>query len=623
MNEPEFRLNPDSMPQLVWTANADGSQPWFNRRWLEYSGLALDDILTHGWPHLVHPEDKLRTTTVWSQALANCKTFEAEYRVRCADGSYRWMLGQAVPRLDDGGKTIGWLGTLTDIDSLKQTNDLLEKSLFMTQLAGRVARLGGWTIELPERKLTWSAENCLIHDVPAGYQPTLKEGISYFLPEHREQVTAHVNACAEHGTPYEFVLPKTTMKGRRIWVRSIGEAVRDAGGAIIRLQGAFQDITETREAELRTQALQTRLVDTLENITDGCLLIDEDWNISFLNGPAERMLRRKRNDLMGRKLWLEYPNMLGTSLETAYRLTVQQQQASRVEYFDEPLQAWLDCHLYPSGAGVVVYFRDTTQTRIEQAQLQAQQQLIVQLNAELEARVVLRTGQLAAANKELQSFAYSVSHDLRSPLNTIHAFSQLLLKTDSAHISDKGRHYLQRIQAGVEQMGGLIDGLLTLAHLARGNLKPGSVDLSAAARRVEDHYRAQEPLRQVSVNIQPGMNVQGDPQLLTAVLQHLMGNAWKFSSRRALAHIDIGCDHAAGGNAVFYVKDNGAGFDMAFAHKLFGTFERLHSPGDFPGIGIGLAAAKRVIELHGGRIWADSKPDQGATFYFVLKQQIS
>ena len=169
-------------------------------------------------------------------------------------------------------------------------------------------------------------------------------------------------------------------------------------------------------------------------------------------------------------------------------------------------------------------------------------------------------------------------------------------------------------------MAGLIEGLLTLAHLARGDVKAKNVDLSASARQVEQHFRTQEPLRQVIVNIQPDMNVLGDPQLLNAVLQHLIGNAWKFSSRRKLAQIDVGCDQAADDYAVFYVRDNGAGFDMAFAHKLFGTFERLHSPGDFPGIGIGLATVKRVIELHGGHIWADSKPDHGATFYFALKQ---
>ncbi|MDO8372802.1 MAG: ATP-binding protein, partial [Polaromonas sp.] len=247
-----------------------------------------------------------------------------------------------------------------------------------------------------------------------------------------------------------------------------------------------------------------------------------------------------------------------------------------------------------------------------------QQQEILGLNSELEDRVLLRTAQLATANKELESFAYSVSHDLRSPLNTIHGFSQLLAKIDAEHISEKGKHYLNRIGVGVMQMGELIEGLLTLAHLSREQLKSESVDLTALARQIENDCREREPERQVQVNIHDGLVAHGDPRLLSAVLQNLLANAWKFSAKQPQARIEVGSQLGAEGDTIFYVKDNGAGFDMAFTHKLFGTFERLHSPGDFPGTGIGLATVKRVIERHGGRVWAEGKPNGGATFFFTL-----
>jgi light-regulated signal transduction histidine kinase (bacteriophytochrome) len=255
--------------------------------------------------------------------------------------------------------------------------------------------------------------------------------------------------------------------------------------------------------------------------------------------------------------------------------------------------------------------RDITERR-------PQQDEILSLNGELEERVLLRTAELATANKELESFAYSVSHDLRSPLNTIHAFSHLLKKMEAENISEKGKHYLDRIGVGVEQMGELIEGLLTLAHLSRDQIKSEFVDLSAIARRIEKEHREREPQRQAQVNIQDGLNAHGDPRLLLAVLQNLLENAWKFSAKKPQARIDVGCQMGADGDTIFFVKDNGAGFDMAFAHKLFGTFERLHSPGDFAGTGIGLATVKRVIERHEGRVWAKSKVNEGAMFCFTL-----
>ncbi|GAB3470668.1 hypothetical protein GCM10011496_04270 [Polaromonas eurypsychrophila] len=740
-SEAQFRRLTDGMPHIVWTMQADGQHSWFNQTWLDYTGLSMEDSLTKGWSILLHPEDAERTSTLWAGALSRGEPCEIEHRLRRADGVYRWMLGRALPQMDADGRRVQWLGTLTDIDDLKRATELLEKNMFMNRIAGRMARLGSWTIELPDRKLTWSDENCAIHEVPAGYVPTLEEGLSYFLPEDRLKVVRLVEACAEQGTPYEFIVPKMTAKGRRIWVRSLGEAVRDADGNIIRLQGAFQDITEQKAAEARTLALEARMISTLESITDGFALMDADWCFTFLNRQAERMLQRPAGQLLGKNLWEEFPDVLGTPVEREYRTSVAQQRTARFEAFYRPLRTWFVFHVYPTQAGTAVYFQDITQRREEQAQLRLletavsrlndmvviteagadkdggprvvfvndaferqtgysrenalgqsvmllwgtthqqaelqriraamdrrravrteisvrtrhgallwleldiapiagesgkfkhwvavgrdvserrqQQQEILSLNSELEQRVLLRTGQLAEVNKELESFAYSVSHDLRSPLNTVDGFSQLLLKSDAGNVSTKGLHYLERIRAGVKQMGDLIEGLLTLAHLSREEIKSESVDLSAMARVIEQVHREREPQREAQFCIQDGLQAQGDPRLLTAVLQNLLGNAWKFSARQQVARIEVGCEPATDGEAVFFVRDNGAGFDMAFAHKLFGTFERLHSPGDFPGTGIGLATVKRVIDRHGGRIWADSKPGEGATFYFTFGQ---
>ena len=249
---------------------------------------------------------------------------------------------------------------------------------------------------------------------------------------------------------------------------------------------------------------------------------------------------------------------------------------------------------------------------------------ILRLNGELEERVRQRTAQLETTNRELQAFSYSVSHDLRAPLKTINGFSHLLGRavSDQAGAGDKTdekiTHYLNRIRAGTRQMGDLIDGLLSLAQLSRGTLQVGNVDLTAIARRIERECREREPQRQVEVKIQDAMHVQGDTRLLDAMMQNLLLNAWKFTSKRAAARIEVGTLSADSGETVYFVKDNGAGFDMAHAAKLFGTFERLHSPADFPGHGIGLATVKKIIEQHAGRIWAQGQENAGATFYFTL-----
>lgn len=246
---------------------------------------------------------------------------------------------------------------------------------------------------------------------------------------------------------------------------------------------------------------------------------------------------------------------------------------------------------------------------------------ILLLNSELEDRVRRRTVQLEVANQALEAFSYSVSHDLRAPLKTIDGFSHLLERAVTGKTGEKEKHYLNRIRAGVRYMGELIDGLLSLAQLSRDTLQFSQVDLSALARRIVQECREREPHRQAEICIQDALVATGDQRLLGVVMQNLLSNAWKFTSKRELTRIEIGGTTNAGNEAVYFVKDNGAGFDMAYAEKLFGTFERLHSPSDFEGTGIGLATVKRVIDRHGGRVWAESKVDDGAIFYFTSRWQ--
>jgi len=246
------------------------------------------------------------------------------------------------------------------------------------------------------------------------------------------------------------------------------------------------------------------------------------------------------------------------------------------------------------------------------------------LNDSLERRVAQRTAEaeesnqkLETANRELEAFAYSVSHDLRAPLRSVDSFSQIILDEYSEKLDEDGVRYLRRIRAGAQSMGQLINDLLNLSRVSRGLLKRAPVNLSSMASTVVDELREQEPQRTVNVETAPNLHADCDAQLLRVVLTNLIGNAWKFTGKREKAFLEFGA-RSEEGVVVYFVRDNGAGFDMAYASQLFAPFQRLHQTTEFAGTGIGLATVQRIVQRHGGRIWAESSVDNGATFYFTL-----
>ncbi|HTH80599.1 MAG TPA: ATP-binding protein [Ramlibacter sp.] len=240
------------------------------------------------------------------------------------------------------------------------------------------------------------------------------------------------------------------------------------------------------------------------------------------------------------------------------------------------------------------------------------------LNAQLEDRVKQRTAQLEMANRELEAFSYSASHDLRAPLHTIESFSSILCRSVASQLDERSRHYLDRIQVNARLMNKLIEALLVLAHVSRAPLERQPIDMSALAMETIEQCRGAEPGRDAAIEIASGMQARADATLVKQVVQNLIGNAWKFTAKVPEAKIAIGWMNGGDEPATFYVRDNGAGFDMAHADRLFSAFERLHSHSEFPGTGIGLATVHRIVTRHEGRIWAESAPAQGAAFYFTL-----
>ena len=356
---------------------------------------------------------------------------------------------------------------------------------------------------------------------------------------------------------------------------------------------------------------------------DAIMVRNLDRTLRFWNKGAERLYGWTSEEVMGKTmetLMYRSPQVL---------INVMSQTVINGHDWSGELE-----HVRRDGASVYVETR-TTALRDAQGQVngmlgvntdiherkQAREE-IMQLNASLEERVEQRTAQLKFANQQLEAFSYSVSHDLRSPLSAVDGFSALLEKSitqpGAPPLAERSRHYLARIRAGVRQMGELIDAMLLLAQVTRVSLRWETVDLSAQAEAVLQGFQEREPDRVARWEVAPGLVVQGDSQLLGQVLDNLLGNAWKFTGGKTDTCITVGQETNRDGETVFFVRDNGAGFDMSYAAKLFGAFQRLHAQNEFPGTGVGLATVQRIIERHGGRVWADSALNQGATFYFTL-----
>ncbi|TAG35876.1 MAG: PAS domain S-box protein [Polaromonas sp.] len=839
-----------------------------NQRFADIIGYTQEEMVGQRCSHMTHADDRGHEAVSVAQLLDGRMDSGAwEKRYIHKNGHVVWCMLSISMLSMQGDGVRQFICVVEDISEKKRVQENLQRSQAMLRIAGASAKLGGWILETQGNVLHWSDEVRAIHEVAGNFEPALAQALEYYPEDCRDAVMADLKRCQEDGVPFSSEYELTTATGKRVWVLAMGEALRDAQGGIVAVQGALQDITARKQTEASLQASQRRfreiadtfpfivwtaepdgrvdyansafndylglagseepqpdwtafvhpedlprclqawqtsvrtggvysidyrlqevfsgnyhwfrveaqavrdatglitkwygsgidihetklleqqakslahrLSTTLESITDGFLILDTQWRFTFLNTQAERMLGRPRQELLGKTVWTEFPLTVGTAFEQQYRKAVEEGVPVQFQdYYPAPLDRWFATSAYPSDEGLAVYLRDVTQTHKDLAQLQLlrtavsrlndivlitegepfdepgpriifvneaferrtgytqaevigktprllqgpktqraeldrigkalrawqpvrgelinytksgeefwleldivpiadskgwfthwvaverditerkmAQEAILRLNSDLEDRVQRRTEQLAAANKELEAFSYSVSHDLRSPLATINGFSQLLLKSQKDQLGEKGQHYLNRIYAGSTKMGELIEGLLSLARLSRGDLNRQDVDLTAMAAKMVRELRDAEPDRVVDVTIQADLVVNGDAAMVTVVMQNLVANAWKYSGRTPQARVDIGSETTPDGMRCIFVRDNGAGFDMAYAEKLFQVFQRLHQDTEFKGTGIGLANVKRVVERHGGRVWAQAAVGKGATFRFTL-----
>lgn len=630
----------------------DGRWLRVNRKLCDIVGYRPDELLSKSFQDITHPDDLSSDLEFVGQVLAGeINTYTLEKRYLRKDGSIVWInLSVSLARQPDGSPDY-FISVVEDISARKEAEANLTE-------AKRLAKLGHWHWDLQADRHVWSEEIYRIYGRDPALPPAVYPEVqSYFTPKTWSGLVAAVENCRASGQPYACDAEVVVADGTNRWVTARGEAVRNAENKIIALRGTVQDITERKLAEqvladtqaaMLEQQRQARIA-TLNQMQDAnaarakaeaalAALHEsrEQLKLFIEHAPASlAMLDREMRYLAVSRRWLtEYSigdrNVLGHShyeifpeigedWKSIHRRSlggeVVRADHDRFERADGSVQ-WIRWEVRPwmaaNGAigGIVIFSEDITRQKLAEEEIH-------RLNTDLERRVVERTAELSAANRELDSFAYAVSHDLRAPLRAMSGFSQALLEDYGEQLADDAKKYLDQIGIASRRMSDLIDGILALSRSTRGDLQRDRIDISALASQRLATLALEAPSRQVGIHVEPGLTVEGDARMIEAVIDNLIDNAWKYTGKASAPEIRVYGENRDGAPWIC-VADNGAGFDMAHTERLFKPFQRLHRQDEFPGIGIGLATVQRIIHRHGGEIAACGEPNRGATFCFKL-----
>jgi PAS domain S-box-containing protein len=529
----------------------------------------------------------------------------------------------------------GVVMSFIDITERKRTEEALRESEERYRALVQFAPAGIYEVDFPSGRFTE------VNDVMCrilGYTPEellAMNAADVLEDDDKARFSARIRRALTGEKPEEAVEYRVRTKdGRVIWAL-LNTTFRRKEGKFIGATVVAHDITERKRAEeelkkahdeleIRVQrrtvelreAMETvrkerhHLFDVLETLPVYVILLSKDYHVPFAN----RFFRERFGASGGRRCY-EYLFNRTESCENCETFKVLETNAPHHWEWIGPDERNYDIYDFPfmdtNGSALILEMGiDVTATKKAQAALK-------QANDTLEVRVSERTTELAASNKELESFSYSVSHDLRAPLRAMKGFGSILLEEYANKLDGAGRDFLKRIVNGADKMSGIIDDMLSLAKISRQEMNRVEINLTSLAGSVVAELRHAEPERNVNVLLAEDLKAHGDAHLMKIALSNMLDNAWKYSRKTPDAKIEFAVTEK-NGERVYYVRDNGAGFNMAQAHRLFSPFERLHSESQFPGTGIGLAIVNRVVERHGGRIWAESEVGKGAAFYFTI-----
>lgn len=538
-----------------------------------------------------------------------------------------WITANGYPVQNASGAITEIVISFIDITERKLYEEKLKDSLALLRIAGEKAKLGGWNVILKENRSYWSDEVAAIHEMPAGYTPLVQDGINFYAPEWRERIIKVFTDCAQKGIPYDEEMEILTARGKRVWIKTIGEALRDDHGNIFKVHGAFQDISERKKTEAALIAAIEKAEQSEEKLRDMANLLpqvifesDSSGTLTYVNTNAYRTFGYPEDFPIVGKSSLDFytPESRLKAVENIRKKIAGIPAGTSNEY----MMIRNDGTTFPAlvysnpilKEGKSVGLRGII---VNISELKEAEAKIVKLNEELEMRVRQRTFQLEESNKELESFSYSIAHDLRAPLRHINGYISMLNEKFKAELPETAVHYLSVVANASKRMDTLIEDLLQFSRTGRQELHEVSVAMNVLIEEVLERIRPDTEKRKIAWSIQDLPVIPGDYSLLEQVWMNLLNNAVKFTRNVDSAEISVGYKEEDE-NIVFWVRDNGIGFDMQYAHKLFGVFQRLHSQSDFEGTGIGLANVQRIVHRHNGRVWAEAEPGKGATFHVSL-----
>jgi PAS domain S-box-containing protein len=508
-------------------------------------------------------------------------------------------------------------GSVRDITERKQAEDDLRRSRERLDLAQKAARIGTFDWIIASGEVVWTEDLEVLYGLPiGGFDGRYETWMKSVHPDDRERAEADILRAIAERTDLDSVFRVVWPDGTVRWLYAKARTLYSDSGQPMRVIGINMDITERKRAEERFRL-------AVESAPSGMVMVNQSGAIVLVNSQTEKLFGYRRDELIGQSVEILLPKRFRQTHPEHRRnffLDLRSRPMGvgpdlhglRKDGSEFPIEIGLNPIETSEGMLVLSAIVDITERKRADEEIR-------RLNAELEQRVEDRTAELEAANKELEAFSYSVSHDLRAPLRALDGFSRILLKEHAAGLSPQGRDFLGLVRDNARHMGQLVDDLLAFSRSSRHPVRKQSVDPARVVRQCLDELRSEQEGRRVEIFLADLSPCQAEPSLLKQVWMNLLSNALKYTRKRETARIEVGWEKdGRDGESVYRVKDNGVGFDMRYAGKMFDVFRRLHRAEEYEGTGVGLAIVQRIVHRHGGRVWAEAQPDQGATFFFTL-----